>query len=370
MLNKESQEAISNIKTVERNGGSFKPLWEEFCKKNAIPVYYTIGWLEFCRCITRENFISDASFLITKDNKPVSICPLIMESGRYGKQFSVKNGHLMRAPAFEATLSFKERKKIEKAVFLHIEELARAEEVLLHRALIDPMLIIDQRFYCNYLSEFSYVDCSILTNIIDLKLPEQTLWGNLRKSYRPLIKGETKKYEVMFLDFKNISERLFAEFENLYFLASGKHVYSRQEWAILCELVRQDKGMLTVAKTGNKAIGGAYFNHDSGKAYYSLGANHPQYEKNYFIGHRLIWEAITYYISRGFRWLELGWQFYPEQLLEKPSEKEINISYFKRGFGGMNFPLHRGIRFFNDEIKKKFIDESLSAYRSGRDKNV
>lgn len=367
MLNKKNLDntiarhnGTGDLKIISRSDRSFVSLWEEFYWKNKIPIYYSLEWLDFCKAILQKNFIKDLCFLIVKDNQPISIVPLIMEKGPYGIQFSIKNGYLLRVPVVARELSHRLKKKIEKMAFLHIEELAHAEGVSLHRALIDPLFIIDQKFYSNYLLEFDYLDSSILTNVINLQMSENILWGNLRKSYRPLIRGEMKKYEILILDSENITKELFSEFEKLYLLASGRHIYDNSEWDILYKMIQQDLGMLAFAKLNNEIIGGCYFNHDNGKTCYSLSANHPKYEKIYFIGHLLIWKCIKYYLGRKFRWLELGWQFYENQLLEKPTNKEISISHFKRGFGGFSFPLYRGIRFFNDETKNKYIKENLN----------
>jgi len=351
---------MENLKIATREDKKFLSLWEEFCTGNKMPVYFSLPWLDFCKNISRENFLKDLSFLIIRDDLPVAIVPLIMERGMYGNQFSVRNKYMLRAPAVSFNLSDKLRKKIQKQAFCYIEEIAHTENASLHMVLIDPMFIIEQKFAHNYLLEFNYLDCSILTNIIDLEAPRSFLWSNLRKSFKSLIRKEAKVCNTLIVDCKNISRELFSEFSNLYFLASGKRIYDDLEWNILCEMIKQDQGMLILAELNHEIIGGYYFNHSHGKVYYSLSANHPQYEKTYFIGHLLIWRSIEYYLSRDFKWLELGWQFYGKQLLENPTDKEINISYFKRGFGGFNFPLYRGVRFFNDEAKNEFIQKNLS----------
>ena len=351
---------MENLKIATRDDKNFVSLWEDFCIKNKMPVYFSLLWLDFCKKISRENFLKDLSFLIIRDDLPVGIVPLVMERGTHGNQFSVRNRYMLRAPAVSFNLSNKLRKKIEKQAFCYIEEVAHTENASLHMVLIDPMFIIDQKYAHNYLLEFNYLDCSILTNIIDLEAPKSFLWANVRKSFKSLIRKEMKVCTTIILDYRNISRELFSEFSNLYFLASGKKVYDESEWNILYEMIKEDQAMLILAQLNDEIIGGYYFNHRYNKVYYSLSANHPRYEKTYFIGHLLIWKSIEYYLGRNLKWLELGWQFYGPQLLENPTDKEINISYFKRGFGGFNFPLYRGVKFFNNEAKHEFIQRNLS----------
>lgn len=344
---------------VIRNNSDFPLLWNNFLTVNRMPVYYSLEWLDFCKTNLKDNFVKDCTFLISDKADVAAIAPFIIEKGVYGPQASIKGGFLLRSPAFSMRLSEKIKKDAQKIVFAEIDKIASREGILLHKALIDPMHALDQTSPYNYLSEYGYYDRSILTNIIDLSLTEQGLWSNLRKSYKPLIKREKKRCELKILIADDCPDSLFDEFENLYFLASGKTVYTKTEWGMLRDLIKKDKGMLIIAGLNGKIIGGSYFNHSGQKAYYSLSANHPDFEKDFFISHLLIWRAIEYYLGRKFSWLELGWQFYREQFFDRPSEKEINISYFKRGFGGRSFPLYRGIKFFNEDIKEKYIKNCL-----------
>lgn len=350
-----------DLKIISKGHKSFASLWGEFSDTNKIPISCSLAWLDFCKKILRVNLIKDLSFVVSEGNEPLSIVPLIMEKGPYGKQFSVKDGYLLKAPVFAPNMPNRSKKKIEKTVFSHIEESARKEGVCLHRALIDPMFIIDDIRHYNYLLKFDYLDSSILTGIIDLQMPKDAVWANLRKSYRPLINREMKKYEGLTLDSQSISIESFSEFKKLYLLASDRQVYDDSEWGMLYEMIKEDQGMLALARLNNETIGACLFNHLNGKAYYSFSANHPLYEKKYFISHLLIWKAIEYYLERNFKFLELGWQFYRGQLLGNPSDKEINISHFKNGFGGFSFPLYRGIRFFDDEVGEKWLKTHLKS---------
>ena len=47
-----------------------------------------------------------------------------------------------------------------------------------------------------------------------------------------------------------------------------------------------------------------------------------------------MWEAIKYSKESGCQYFETGQTLYPYEITEQISEKEINISKFKNGFGG------------------------------------
>lgn len=298
--------------------------------------------------------------MVTKGTSVVAIVPILMEKGIYGNQFSISNGYLLPSPvvSIEATTDF--RREIEKHIFSHIAEMALAENVCLYMTLIDPLSAIEQKYQHNYLLEQNFLDVSLLTTIVDLRVSAEILFSRLRKSFKPLINREMKRCQIVMVDHKSVTKVLFEHFPRLYHLASGRNVYADSEWDILFMMIKQDLGMLVLVQLGNEIIGGSYFNHSNAKAYYSLSANDPKYETSNYSGHIAIWKAMEYYNQRGFEWLELGWQFFGPQLLENPSEKNVNISFFKRGFGGCYFPIYRGIKFFNNQTRKEFIEKNIT----------
>jgi hypothetical protein len=350
---------MSALRIITKEKSDFIILWDDFCARNEVSVFSSYLWIDFCVQILREKFLKDLSFMVMNDKSVVAIVPMLMEVGMYGKQFSVRNGYMLRAPTISIETEEDARNEIEKKIFSHIVEIALVENVRLYMTLIDPLSVIMQSSGYNFLLKHNFIDGSLLTTIVDLRMPVEKLFGRLRKSFKPLINRELKSCEVITVDHKNADRILFEHFPRLYYLASGRDVYTPLEWASLLKMIERDFGMLILIRLKNEIIGGSYFNHSGGKAYYSFSANDPAYETSNYIGHVAIWKAMEYYAQRGLGWLELGWQFFGPQLLENPSEKEISISFFKRGFGGTYFPVYRGIKFFDAETRKKFIENNL-----------
>ena len=58
------------------------------------------------------------------------------------------------------------------------------------------------------------------------------------------------------------------------------------------------------------------------------------------------WHAICTLKERNIKYYDLGIQVYGEQYGSMPSEKEINISRFKRGFGGYPIPIYSGMKYY------------------------
>jgi len=58
--------------------------------------------------------------------------------------------------------------------------------------------------------------------------------------------------------------------------------------------------------------------------------------------------------------IEIGHQQLGPQIFDSPSEKEINLSFFKRGFGGNIKTLYRGIKYYDHNYMKKELVEIVN----------
>ena len=104
----------------------------------------------------------------------------------------------------------------------------------------------------------------------------------------------------------------------------------------------------------------SYFFHLNNYASYGSSADDPGYISEIPLEHTLIWSAIEYYKNRNFHGLDMGRQQFSQQIFDQPSEKELNISFFKRGFGGDIFTQYRGIKYHRADFMKEEIKNMLS----------
>ena len=56
----------------------------------------------------------------------------------------------------------------------------------------------------------------------------------------------------------------------------------------------------------------------------------------------------------------MGWQQFSQQIFDQPSEKDLNLSFFKRGFGGDIITLFRGIKYHRADFMREEITNMLS----------
>lgn len=342
------------MKVLEINNLLFHKYWSFFTEREKLGPFYNWHYIRFLEEAVGDSLLGNFSFIVTDENDPVVVFPIIIERGDYGNQISVKNGPIPYW-VWSQRISRKKRKRALEEVQDKLNQLTREYDIVLQKSLVDALSFVNREDHYNILIEQGHLDFSITTRIVNLQESSESLWLGIRKSYKSLINKGMKKFEIIMVDHKNSERDIFFEFVKLYVAAAGKEVYKKSAWEILFNLVEEDKGLLVLIKKKDSFIGGAFFQHENEKVYYSLGANHPVCETNFYIGHVYIWSAIQYYIARKFKYFEVGWQNLYPQVLSKPSSKERSISIFKRGFGGIDMPLFRGVKFYNFDVCKEFI---------------
>lgn len=163
-----------------------------------------------------------------------------------------------------------------------------------------------------FLLKKGYVARPVYTQIVDLTKSQEELHADLRKSYKSLVNKNN-----------GLSINNMAEFRNGHELRKNKK-RSDKSWELqklMEHLVCVQYGLDT---------SGALFYHNNYTAYYASAFG----ENN----HACLWYLLMWAKNIGCKTLELGEQVYHEgQIMMdgKPAtEKHVNISAFKKGFGG------------------------------------
>ena len=185
------------------------------------------------------------------------------------------------------------------------------------------------------------------TNILDLKDIKLT------KGHKSCIKNG-KKY----LEYEMITET--KQFMKDYFEIAGKVTRPEKTFELLEEFIELGFGMLLKAKYDGKTVGYIYILIHNDYAYYFMSATYPQY-KRYNVSHYLQSIAFEILKEKGVKKYELGHQ--PQNsLVHQPTEKEFNISKFKRNFGGQIIVDSKSEYFFNKEEFEQVYTERIENY--------
>ena len=309
-------------------------------------------------------FVENCSFIVLFEDIPISITPLFLENSNNIKSFSYILGfNTVYAPLISKELSNKLRKRVRNMSFNHIDKLAHNNKVLKANMTIDPFCYFTEKEYYNWLLEYGYIDFSITTSIIDLCTEEKDLKKNFRTSYKALINKGLRTYDICIYDSGNITYKVFKEYEKMHEKAAGRTTRNKTSFEIQYDKIKKSKATLTVAMYKNQFVQIIYFDHLNGYVYYSSSAADPYFnQSNVPISYALIWSSIIYFKKMKNQYFEMGWQHNAKQLFQNNNQKDIDISFFKSGFGGFNMPLFRGIKYYDKNTMKNELIDSINDY--------
>ncbi len=317
------------------------PNWDKFClESDDCWFYHTIDWIEY----TLE-YGGGASELLSfyiedKTNNILAICPLIRHQNKLN--FS---GSVTPNPALKNNLSDKLSKSLYKQIFTEIDSIANEYGISECKISLTTLAKNNLKLFTyNYLMKYNFENISLNTQVIDLEKAQTTLWGDIKKSHRYEINKGNKMFKFLIIDQYNDDLTAFKEFKNLHFLSAERMTRSERTWEIQYDWIQKGYGVLILAILENIPIGGIYTIIYKNGAYYGISANHPEYDIKYPISHAIQWEMIKWLKKNRYKYYELGPQHYSNQPYDHPTEKDINISLFKRHFGGYPKTFYRGLK--------------------------
>jgi hypothetical protein len=342
--------------------------WDQFCLQSPDSwFWHTSQWLEYTLHYRPELLPRSYSFFCLHAGSVAAICPLIIET--YGREegtireFSY-GGDAGPAPAASDTLSQQTRKKVLQRVFAYVNELARELNVARASFRMSPLAgsFWDATIPMpNPLLKFGFSDVSLTTQVIELVADEQQLLVGMRKGHRADITRAEKLLQATVLDKDSVTSEAFERYRMLHHKAAGRVTRPLATFQMMYNWIRDGLAILSVASLYGKDVGFALVSVYKDGAYYSSSCEDPEHN-NLPIGHILQRRAMQWLKRHSVRRYEIGLQFYSSQPHAIVSEKESNISFFKRGFGGAPVTLWRGERFYDKQYCLTILNERAEKY--------
>jgi len=193
----------------------------------------------------------------------------------------------------------------------------------------------------------SYLNISGYTCILDLDNIK------LSKGHKSCIKKAEK-----YLTYEIVNET--KQFMQDYLRIADKATRPERTFEILQNWIGSGIGTLLKADYQGNTVGYIYILHYDGWSYYFMGCTVPEY-KDYNVSHFLIWKAISILKNMGIKYLEMG-GIVTNSLHHIPSEKEINISKFKKGFGGNIIIKPVSEYYFSRDFFKETMTKRIDSY--------
>lgn len=347
--------------------------WDQFCLENDDACFpHTTEMLEYVLNHNKESKTTSKSFMITHGSEIIAICPLTIETREFNDkritEFSF-GGSPLPFPAFKKNMEKKNKKKIEQIIFKKIDLLAGENKISRSLFYLCPLStsFLESRFpKSNVLMEYGYNDISLNSSVIDLTKGLNSIKNSFRRNHKRII-DEEHHLKINTYDKGSITKEAFKRYQEMHYRDAGRVTRTQATFNIMYNWILKRKGVLFELVDKN-SISLGFFYVDLYKRGATSGSccNEPGCDK-LGVQHILNWHAIKWLIENDFKYFELGPQKYSYTPYNFPSQKEINISLFKKGFGPETVPLFIGEKFYSKgyylELTKERNNRFLEVFK-------
>lgn len=339
------QEDLMEIEILNNEN---KQEWNEFCEKsNAAWFRHTTYWQDYILNCRFDSNSKNLSFMVKQNSEIIAVVPLISQY-IYGDE---KNNEFANYDTPIPYLAIKnDNNSISKENVINfvnekIEELAMENKIKRAVFFIDPLIRKD---YLNNFKEFNLLKFCFstdvkTTNIIDMEDDIDSILRKMRKGHKADIKSVLKSndFRVDIFNKDNFTEDKLQIFKEIHMVDAGRQTRTDRSWECMGEWIKNNHAILLLVwiNSLSKYCAGGFFILYKERGYYGSYATLDSYLLGHKIGHLTQWSAIEYLKQNNFEKYEVGYNYYKANFKDTPNLKEMEISKFKRGFGG-NEVLH------------------------------
>lgn len=288
--------------------------------------------------------VENASFIYMVDGVPLSAAVLFLETYEGEKAFTASRDYLV-APYVTCILPFRRQEAVVSEVLKQIHELAAERGVSRIAFRLDPLSNCQYQnplSNFNYLMKYDYQNTSINTQLIDLGKTAQDLWTDVRKGHKANIKNGQKVYEVKVLSGASVSRDEFQVYKEMHHRAAGRKTRPDETFWMMHGWIKSGNGALCIGYLEGLPVSALLATLYGDTAYYASAAEEPDIDLKVPVGHVSQWQLMLALKAMGVRYYEIGWQEFGKQGYSRPTDKEMSIAAYKRGFGGETRSLFRG----------------------------
>lgn len=315
--------------------------WDDFCTEaSGAWFWHKRAWRSYTLAYRPQAHSRSLAFAVRDGGRLVGAVPLMLEEHDDSARFSFGGGPCW-APAVAPDLPPHRLERVLTGMFAHVDELAAAHGVSSATWRLTPLA----NGWTSYLPFFlaattraGYVDVSLTSSVVDVSRPFAEIRTQMSKGHRAALTSGARLGLSAVVHTGADAAPAFDAYRRLHAKAAGRVTRPAETFEMMRDWLVAGDGALVQADLHGEAIGFAYLNLDGRRAYYTSGANDPEIGQ-LPIGQALQGAALEWLSSAGFQLYELGLQQFGELPYDSPSGKDLGISRFKRGFGGIIVPL-------------------------------
>jgi hypothetical protein len=301
--------------------------WDDFCRAEpGAWFWHTTDWTRFMLAAKPEREGRSLAFAVRDARGLLAIAPLTVE----GDGFTLGGGSCW-APAVRADLDESSAAEVHRLVLDHVDELAGEHGVVRAGFQVSPLTA---GTFAPAALRAQYAEIGRTSQILDLTRDLDALRRGMSKGHRSAVKRGTAQFRCEALSGPEATSEALHAFRALTDAAAGRATRPAESYERLADWTRRRDALLVFAYDGDTRVGGAFLSVFRNRAYYSLAAM-DRSRSRLPIGQAVQWTAIEWLKANGVTTYELGLQQFGPVPHDAPSDKELAISRFKRGFGGV-----------------------------------
>lgn len=283
----------------------------------------------------RDEYIECSACLYNTEGKPFAIFPLCIYKEHKSTQYNISAwGNVLFEPIIISGYNKKVKRRIYSdclKVVYEICNMFNISDVVFQTMELNGCSSLFQMILMEHGGRVEDVtfDC-----VLELEANELLVFDKLRTTYRRYIRKTENMWRSVIVDNNSSIEEIrsvMTSFRNLHIEVAGRETRNIETWKLQEEAVVSGDSMVVLLYDAyDNLIGASLYSATSTTACYGVGA----FKRELFskpVSHLSQWCAIQYYIKKGVKVYNIGWRAYPGDKI-RPTEKEIEIGYFKEGF--------------------------------------
>lgn len=334
--------------------------WNEFCLKTDSAWFrHTTYWMKYILDCREDSNSKNLSFFVRQNKKIIAVVPLISQyiyDDKRKDEFANYDTPVPLCAIKNDNIDIS-RRGVFKEIQNQIEKLRFKTNIKRAKFFIDPLINSD---IYNQFDDFNLLPNDFITDIktttiLDLTIGEENVLREMRKGHKADVKSVFRNggFRVDTFDKDNPAtyETSMGIFQNIHFIDSGRKTRTDASWYDTYNWIKQGNGFLVLIwhEEIQKYVAGAWFMLYKNKAYYGSYATIDTYLLKGKIGYAVQWGAIKYMFEHNVTTYETGWNYYATNFKDKMvDQKVLDISKFKKGFGGKEYPLFTFVKEYYD----------------------
>jgi len=341
---------MNNIEFIHKEDNHFLDYWNSFLDKHPHSIHYHRDFINYLYSYC--NIEKDLSFIAKKNDIIIGICFVPIEVINNQKSITLSRGY--------TPIPLSINIKSEKIIFEYLEQLIKQNNITNVKMFTDSNLEFNINNQYNHLKRYNFLETNSLNLTIDLTLEEEQLWSNLSKSFKSLInkykKNTTHSLHIMNKD--NPQWDIMETFWQLHKSVAQENARDISLFHAQYDLIQKGLATLIYIQNNKEYISFGLFFHYNQYATYASSVS-KNIESKPPLSHYILWNAITNFKKSHHKLIQFGQPSCFSKtsgIDDVASDKELYIASFKRNMGAIPSTFYRGIKFYNPQKLKEFLD--------------